>query len=105
MIKNSNAEKMKEKTEKKPAKYIKDPKAKAYIMPYNAGVFEAKIIHFVYSYILLNPFIEIRNFKYNNDDTRDEINEAYREMINFLTTVINDTKITYTYCWIYELLQ
>ena len=31
MIKNSNAEKMKEKTEKKPAKYIKDPKAKAYI--------------------------------------------------------------------------
>ena len=105
MIKNSNAEKMKEKTEKKPAKYIKDPKAKAYIMPYNAGVFEAKIIHFVYSYILLNPFIEVRNFKYNNDDTRDEINEAYREMINFLTTVINDTKITYTYCWIYELLQ
>jgi len=103
MIKNSNAEKMKEKTEKKPAKYIKDPKAKAYIMPYNTGVFEAKIIHFVYSYILLNPFIEVKNFKYDN--TRDEINEAYREMISFLTTVINDTKITYTYCWIYELLQ
>ena len=26
-------------------------------------------------------------------------------MINLLSTIINDTKIIYTYCWIYELLQ
>ena len=101
------SEKLKEKTEKKPPKYVKDPKSKIFIMPYYVGVFEAKIIHFVYSYILLNPFIEIKNKNlfYNNDQTRNEQNESYREMINFLTTIINDTKIIYTYCWIYELLQ
>ena len=105
MIKNINAEKFKEKTEKKPPKYVKDPKTKIFIMPYKAGVFEAKIIHFLYSYILLNPFIDIKNYYYNNDKNRGERNEAYYEMINLLTTIINDTKITYTYCWIYELLQ
>ena len=102
MIKNSNAEKMKEKTEKKPPRYVKDPKTKAFIVPYYVGIFEAKIIHFLYSYILLNPFIEVKDYYYGNDKMR---NEAYSELINLLITIINDTKITYTYCWIYELLQ
>ena len=74
-------------------------------MPTYVGIFEAKIIHFIYSYILLNPFQEVRNFYYSADKTKNEISEAWREMINFLTTIINDTKIIYTYCWIYELLQ
>ena len=100
LIKNIAAEKMKEKNEKKPPKYEKDPKTKLFHMPYYIGVFEAKILHFVYSYILLNPFYEEKNINYDNDK-----NEAWNEMINFLTTMINDTKIIYTYCWIYELLQ
>ena len=104
MMKNLSLEKMKEKNEKK-YKYIKDPKSKVFILPTYFGIFEAKIIHFVYSYILLNPFRDIKNFVYNNDQTRNEISESWREMINFLSTIITDTKIIYTYCWIYELIQ
>ena len=105
LIKNAAAEKLQEKKENKQPKYIKDPKSKVFITPVNVGIFEAKIIHFVYSYILLNPFKEVKNFLYNNDQSRNEISESWREMINFLSTIINDTKIIYTYCWIYELLQ
>ena len=99
------SEKDKEKKDKSKAKYIKDPQTKVFNLPTYVGIFEAKIIHFIYSYILLNPFQEVRNFYYSVDKTKNEISEAWREMINFLTTIINDTKIIYTYCWIYELLQ
>ena len=104
MMKNISIEKIREKNEKK-YKYNKDPKSKIYILPTNVGILEAKIIHFVYSYILLNPFKDNKNFFYNNDQTRNGISESWREMINFLSTIINDTKIIYTYCWIYELIQ
>ena len=105
MIRNINAEKYKEKYEKMPPKYFKDPKTKLFILNINVGIFEAKLLHFIYSYILLNPFKEIKNFIYNNDPSKNEISEAYREMINLLNTILSDTKITYTYCWMYELLQ
>ena len=105
MIRNITAEKAKEKKDNTPPKYIKDPKTKIFIMNTNVGIFEAKILHFIYSYILLNPFKEVKNFIYNNDPSKNEISESYREMINLLNTMMNDTKITYTYCWIYELLQ
>ena len=105
LIKNAAIEKLKEKNEKKPPKYVKDPKSKVFILPTNIGIFEAKILHFIYSYILLNPFKDVKAFLYNNDQTRNEINESYREMILFLNTIISDTKIIYTFCWIYELLQ
>ena len=101
---NIKLEKEREKT-KKIIKYQKDPKLKVYITPYKTGVFEAKLIHFIYSYIQLNPFYQIPLIIYNNDSTRNEICESWREMVNFLNTLINDTKIIYTYCWIYELLQ
>ena len=105
MIRNISSEKFKEKNEKVPPKYIKDPRSKIFIINTNVGIFEAKLLHFLYSYILLNPFKEVKNFIYNNDPARNEISESYREMINLLNTIMNDTKITYTYCWIYELLQ
>ena len=105
MMRNIGSEKLKEKNEKVPPKYIKDPKSKIYIINTNVGIFEAKLLHFLYSYILLNPFKEVKNFIFNNDQTKNEISEVYREMINLLNTIMNDTKITYTYCWIYELLQ
>ena len=102
--KNIKLEKEREK-KKKIMKYDKDPKKKIYITPYSAGVFEAKLMHFLYSYILLNPFINIPYIIYNNDQMRNEICETWREMISFLNTIISDTKIIYTYCWMYELLQ
>ena len=101
---NIKLEKEREKT-KKIIKYQKDPKLKVYITPYAEGVFEAKLIHFIYSYIQLNPFYQIPLILYNNDSTRNEICESWREMLSFLNTLINDTKIIYTYCWMYELLQ
>ena len=85
-------------------KYKKDPRLNEYITPYESGVLEAKVIHFIYSYILLNPFYENPAIIYNNDPTRNEICESWREMVKTLNTLISDTKIIYTHCWIYELL-
>ena len=84
-------------------KYIKEKKV--YITPYEVGKFEAKLMHFLYSYILLNPFIDIPSRIYNKEEARNEISESWREMINLLNTIINDTKIIYTFCWMYELLE
>ena len=104
LIRNIRAEKEKEKKEKK-VKYERDKKTKVYHTPYVTGNFEAKFIHFIYSYILLNPFYEIPDIIYSNDQARNEISESWREMINLLNTLISDTKIIYTFCWMYELLQ
>ena len=101
--KNIKIEKDREK-KKKMIKYEKDPKKKIFITPYTVGVFEAKLMHFLYSYILLNPN-QIPLIIYNNDQLRNEICESWREMISFLNIIISDTKIIYTYCWMYELLQ
>ena len=95
-------EKEEEKT-KNIIKYQKAPKLKTFVTPYSAGVFEAKLIHLIYSYIELNPFYKIPLIKYNNDPIRTEICESWREMISLLNTLISDTKIIYTYCWLYEL--
>ena len=94
LSKNSNSE-----------KYIYNKETREYIMPYEEGVYEAKILHFLYSYISLNPAEEIDKVKYSIELTRNSLNEAWLEMINFLTTLVKDTKIIYTYCWIYELLE
>ena len=79
-------------------KYVQDPKSNEYITPYETGVMEAKIIHLIYSYIQLNHF-------HNNNSTLNEISESWAEMVNILNTLISDTKIIYTHCWIYELLE
>ena len=95
-----------EKEKEKRGEYIKYVKEnKVFNIPYKTGVFEAKLIHFLYSYILLNPFIDIPYVIYNKEEVRNEISESWREMINFLNTIISDTKIIYTFCWIYELLE
>ena len=74
------------------------------IMPYKHGLYEAKVIHFIYSYILLNPVKEIDNIIDENGLIRNGAHETWFEMANFLTTLVKDTKIIYTHCWIYELL-
>jgi hypothetical protein len=101
--KNLKSEKIENEKRKKP-KYAKDKKV--YITPYQVGIYEAKLMHFLYSYILLNPIpIDKAQQIYNKDETRNEISETWKEMINFFNIIINDTKIIYTFCWMYELLQ
>ena len=39
-------------------KYKKDPRTKNFVTPYEYSVYEAKICHFIYSYILLNPIYD-----------------------------------------------
>ena len=102
--KNIKLEKEREK-KKKYIKYEKEPKKKFFITSYSVGIFEAKLLHFLYCYILLNPFIHLPLMTDNTDQTNNEVNESWKEMINFLNTIINDTKIIYTNCWVYELLQ
>ena len=91
----------------KDKRYIKnpDPKFKCIITPYEYSVFEAKFFHFIYSYILLNPLLDIKDIYYNNNPSFTEKYESWREFINLINIVTSDTKIIYTHCWIYELLQ
>jgi len=75
-------------------KYKKDPKTKMFITPYEYSLFEAKIFHFIYSYILLNPIYD-----------QKEITEIWKEMTTIFYTIINNSKILYTFCWLYEVMQ
>jgi hypothetical protein len=77
----------------------KAQKIKANITPYEYAFYEAKIFHFIYSYILLNP---ICNESLNIYDSTTEI---WREMTNIFNTIINNSKAIYTYCWLYEVMQ
>ena len=89
----------------KDKRYMKDKESKCYITPYEFSFYEAKFFYFIYSYILLNPCLDIEGIFYNNNPTYTEKYESWKEMINIINIFISDTKIIYTYCWIYELLQ
>ena len=77
-------------------KYKKDAKSKIFITPYEYSLYEAKIFHFIYSFILLNPL---------NNFTSTEITEIWRELTNIFYTMINNSKILYSFCWMYEVMQ
>ena len=78
--------------------YIKK-KDKIFETPINESIYEAKIFHFIYSYILLNPN------KYSKEKNENEIIEIWKEILNILNNSINNTKIIYSFCWMYEILQ
>ena len=61
---------------------------------YENALYEAKVFHFIYSYILLNPIYD-----------KKEITEIWREMTNIFYTIIKYSKVLYTYCWLYEVMQ
>ena len=56
------------------------------------------MFHFLYSYILLNP-------SNSTNDKFNETNEVWKEMVNLLNTVMYDTKIINTHCWLYEIME
>ena len=79
-------------SEQKLKKSKKEPKNST--IAYENSLYEAKIFHFIYSYILLNPIYDIK-----------ETTEIWKEMINIFYTIIKNSKILYTYCWLYEVMQ
>ena len=89
----------------KDKRYIKNKEHKCYVTPYEFSLFEAKFFHFIYSYILLNPLLDDKDIFYNNNPIFTEKYESWKEFINLANIVIYDTKIIYTHCWIYEVIQ
>ena len=78
--------------------YKKHSKYKCLSTPYDISVFESKLFHFLYSYILLNP-------SNSGNDKYHETNEVWKEMTNMINIVMYDTKIIYTHCWLYEIME
>ena len=97
--------------QKKKAKgnsYKKDARMKCLSTPYDISLFESKLFHFLYSYILLNPtnFVKYENNKLNIEEIKEyEITEIWKEMINILNNSMYDSKILYTHCWLYETME
>ena len=88
--------------------YKKDAAFKCISTPYDISLSESKLFHFLYSYILINPInLEKNNIIIvNNNELKDyEITEIWKEMINILNTVMYKTKILYTHCWLYEIME
>ena len=82
-------------------KYTKSKPDKCYITPLDVSIREAKIFHFIYSYILLNPNTYLKKTLVD----RNEILEIWKEIINIITNSMNETKILNSFCWLYEIMQ
>ena len=77
--------------------YIKSKPDKCYVTPIDESIKEAKIFHFLYSYISLNPS--------RKKDEEKSQNETYKELVNIISLTLNETKILNSFCWLYEILQ
>ena len=85
--------------------YKKDSKYKCISTPYDISLFESKLFHFLYSYILLNPVSVGKNELNDNESKDNEITEIWKEMINIFDTIMYESKILYTQCWVYEVME
>ena len=63
---------------------------------YTESIYESKILHFLYSYLIY--------FSKEKIDKKD-LCEYWKRYINIFNIIIENTKCSYTYCWIYELLN
>jgi hypothetical protein len=80
-------------------KDIYKKKDKVYETPANISQYEAKLLHFIYSYILLNPKI------FTKEKNENEMIEIWKEIINIVNIIMNNSKIIYSFCWIYEIMH
>ena len=80
--------------------YVKSKPDKCYITPLEVSVREAKIFHFIYSYILLNP----NTITKRTEEKKMKITEIWKEIINIMNNTLNESKILNSYCWLYEIL-
>ena len=88
--------------------YKKDSSFKCIATPYEISLFESKLFHFLYSYILLNPTAGETNYemKINDNEQREyELTEIWKEMVNIFSNVMYDSKILYIHCWLYETME
>ena len=83
-------------------KDIYKKKDKVYETPFNISQNEAKILHFIYSYILLNPKKYTTKEK---NEIENEMIEIWKEIINIVNIIMNNSKIIYSFCWIYEIMH
>ena len=72
-------------------------KNKIFIIPYEDALYESQMCHFIYSFILLEPRKKEKN--------GNKIIEIWKEFINFLNILYDNTKVMHTYCWMYELIS
>lgn len=77
----------------KKAQYTKS-KDKNLQTPYPISLYECRFCQFLYAYILLNN---------NESDLNSQ--EIWVEMYTVLYEIVSHTKISYTLCWIYEVLR
>ncbi len=77
-------------------KYIKGQN-KVLKSPFDEALFESKLCHFIYSYILLESTIKKKE--------NEKIIDIWKELINILTLLYENSKISHTLCWIYELIS
>ena len=80
-------------------KYNKNNAEKCYETNLNQSIEEAKYFHFIYSYLLINPNI------YTKEENENDIIEIWKEINNILNNAISNTKILYSFCWMYEIIQ
>ena len=78
----------------KSIKYEKG-KEKIYKSNYEESIYESKICHLIYSFFVLN----------NNKIDVKEFNLIWNEIINILNIIIYNSKIIYTFCWCYEIIN
>ena len=73
--------------------YKKDPIHKCISTPYDISLFESKLFHFLYSYILLNPTTTEKSDKMKMSDyeqKESEISEIWKEMIIIINCAMYD---------------
>lgn len=80
-------------------KYKKNSTEKCFEAQLTSSIEEAKYFHFIYSYLLINPDI------YTKEKKENEIIEIWREINNILNFAMNNTKILYSFCWMYEIIH
>ncbi|MCQ2815665.1 MAG: dopey family protein [archaeon] len=77
----------------------KKGKNKNNLSNYNQAVYECQILHFVYSYLIF----EQKNKEFASKNV-DILLDIWNEVYNLLYYIYENTKIAYTYCWIYEII-
>ena len=81
--------------EKNKDSYVKGKK-KMYITSYKESIFESKLLHFIYSYLVF----------YNEEKIdKKELIDYWKNFISIFNIIIDNTKCSLTHCWIYEIIN
>lgn len=73
--------------------------SKNLLTPYTTSVTESQMCHFIYSYVLLY------NFDKSSKDAKSQLIDIWNELIPIFEYYLKNSKIAYTICWLYEILN